>query len=410
MQKNYTRLRLACYMGNITMSAVSNLSPLLFLTFRTLYGISYSLLGLLVFCNFFSQLTIDLIFSLFSHKFNVSRTIRLMPILAIIGFTVFALSPVLFPDAVYVGLAIGTVIFSVSSGLAEVLLSPIIAAIPAEDPDREMSKLHSVYAWGVVGVVIFATLFLLLVGETSWQWLVAVITLIPCACAVLFVGAEIPDMPKPDRASVTFNFLKNKGVWVCVIAIFLAGAAECTMAQWASSYLEQALGIDKIWGDILGVALFGATLGLGRTLYAKIGKNIPRVLIFGVIGAFVCYVLAAVSPVPVIGLIGCAFTGLCVSMLWPGNLIVSAEKFPNGGVLMYALMAAGGDMGAALGPQLVGSVTDLVIASKGGVDLALKLGLGIEQLGMKAGILAGSLFPLLAIPLYLIYFKKKHNH
>jgi MFS family permease len=134
-----------------------------------------------------------------------------------------------------------------------------------------------------------------------------------------------------------------------------------------------------------------------------------NVLIFGVIGAFVCYVLAAVSPVPVIGLIGCAFTGLCVSMLWPGNLIVSAEKFPNGGVLMYALMAAGGDMGAALGPQLVGSVTDLVIASKGGVDLALKLGLGIEQLGMKAGILAGSLFPLLAIPLYLIYFKKKHN-
>ena len=73
-------------------------------------------------------------------------------------------------------------------------------------------------------------------------------------------------------------------------------------------------------------------------------------------------------------------------------------------------MAAGGDMGAALGPQLVGSVTDLVIASKGGADLALKLGLGIEQLGMKAGILAGSLFPLLAIPLYLwIHFKKKKN-
>ena len=42
------RLRLACYTANLTMSLVGALSPLLFLTFREMYGISYSLLGLLV--------------------------------------------------------------------------------------------------------------------------------------------------------------------------------------------------------------------------------------------------------------------------------------------------------------------------------------------------------------------------
>ncbi len=59
MKSKYTRLKLACYSGNLSMSIVGNLSPLLFLTFRTLYGISYSFLGLLVTINFFTQLGID---------------------------------------------------------------------------------------------------------------------------------------------------------------------------------------------------------------------------------------------------------------------------------------------------------------------------------------------------------------
>ena len=61
MAQNYNRLKLACYTSNLSMSIVGNLSPLLFLTFRSLYGISYSLLGLLVLINFFTQLIIDLI-------------------------------------------------------------------------------------------------------------------------------------------------------------------------------------------------------------------------------------------------------------------------------------------------------------------------------------------------------------
>ena len=72
--KNYARVKTACYMTNIAMSVVANISPVLFLTFRTLYNISYSLLGLLVLVNFFSQLIIDLIFSFFSHNFIYDTT------------------------------------------------------------------------------------------------------------------------------------------------------------------------------------------------------------------------------------------------------------------------------------------------------------------------------------------------
>jgi hypothetical protein len=67
-------------------------------------------------------------------------------------------------------------------------------------------------------------------------------------------------------------------------------------------------------------------------------------------------------------------------------------------------MAAGGDLGASLGPQLVGIVTDTAMAAKPILDFASTLGLSAEQLGMKLGILVGALFPIIAIPVYT-YFR-----
>ena len=72
MTPNDKRLKLACYIANITMSVVANLSPVLFLTFRSLYGISYSRLGLLVLINYVTQLSVDLLFSFFSQALPLS--------------------------------------------------------------------------------------------------------------------------------------------------------------------------------------------------------------------------------------------------------------------------------------------------------------------------------------------------
>lgn len=390
------RLQYACYTANMSMSVVGNLSPVLFLTFRSLYGISYSLLGLLVLINFVTQLIIDLIFSFFSHKFNISKAVKLAPYLTVAGLLIYALWPFVFPDSVYAGLVVGTVLFSAASGFNEVLISPVIAAVPAKDPDREMSKLHSVYAWGVVFVITVSTLFLLVAGGENWQYLALFFVLVPLVSAFLFAGAEIPEMETPEKVSGVFEYLKNKTLWLCVFAIFLGGAAECTMAQWCSGYLEMALGIPKVWGDIFGAALFAVALGTGRTLYSKIGRNIGRVLFLGAAGASVCYLLAALSPFPWLGLLACAFTGFCTSMLWPGNLVAASQRIPHGGVFLFAMMAAGGDLGASVGPQLVGIVTDAVMTLPGLT----------EQMGMKAGMLVGTLFPLTAIPLYM-YMRKR---
>ncbi len=399
------RLKYACYTTNLTMSVVGNLAPMLFLTFREIYGISYSLLGTLVLINFVTQLTVDLIFSFFSHRFNIEKAVKLTPWLGVIGLALFGLLPYAFPNNIYLCLVIGTLIFSSASGFAEVLISPVIAALPSDNPDREMSKLHSVYAWGVVGVIITGTIYLYIFGKENWQILPLAFALLPLASALLFSGSEIPKMKAPEKASGVLKFLRRPALWLCIFAIFLGGASELIMAQWCSSYIEGALGIPKVLGDIFGTALFGLTLGLGRTLYAKKGKNLGSVLLFGAIGATACYIIASVSGIPILGLIACGMTGFFVSMMWPGSLVVAEEKIPDGGVFVFAMMAAGGDLGASVGPQAVGLITDGVIASSFWIEIAQNIGISVEQLGMKLGMLSGTIFPLAAIIIFGIVNK-----
>ena len=408
-ESNIKKLKYACYSSSIAMAVVCNLSPVLFLTFHSLYGISYTLLGLLVLINFVTQLSIDLIFSFFSHKFNIPSVIKAMPIITIVGLAIFAAAPFVFPNFTYLGLSLGTVVFSAAAGLGEVLCSPIVAALPAKDPDREMSKLHSMYAWGVVGIIIFSTVFLYLFGKESWPVLTLIFCLLPTVSACLFFTAEIPELKNEGGENKIGGLLKNKMLWASVFAIFFGGAAECTMSQWSSGYLEQALSIPKVWGDIFGVAMFAVFLGLGRTLYSKIGKNIGRVLTLGAIGAVICYLTAALTLNPVIGLIACGFTGFCTSMLWPGNLIVIADRFPAGGVFIYAMMAAGGDLGASVAPQLVGIITDAAVISPKLTAIAANLGLTANQLGLKLGMVIGALFPLIGIIFYAGFWKKSKN-
>ena len=409
MLSNDKRVKIGCYTTNISMAIVCNFSPLLFLTFRQNYGISYSLLGLLILVNFVTQLSIDLVFSFFSHKFNIPLTVKLTPVLTVVGLVLYALLPWAFPNYAYAGILLGTVVFSLAGGLAEVLISPVIASIPSENSEREMSKLHSIYAWGVVFMVAVSTLFFVCFGRDNWQYLALAFAVVPLVASVLFLSAKIPQMETPEKTSGALALLKNKQIWLCVFAIFLGGASEVSMAQWSSSYLEQAVGLPKIWGDIFGVAFFAVTLGLGRSLYAKYGKNIEKILLLGAIGATLCYFTASISNIAVLGLIACAFTGFCVSMLWPGSLIVASERFPKGGVFIYALMAGGGDLGASVGPQLIGVITDAVTASGTMANFALNVGLTVEQLGMKIGMLVGMLFPLVAVFVYLGILKTREK-
>lgn len=403
---NYRRTKLACYFTYFAMSSVFSLPPLLFATFRERYGISYTLLGTLVLVNFCTQLGIDLIFSFFSKYFNIHKTIRIMPLVTATGLCVYAIIPMMFPQYAYIGLVVGTFIFSIAAGLDEVLVSPTIAALPSETPEKDMSILHSLYGYGFVTVVFISTLFLQFVGNKYWMYLVFFWAALPVIASVLLMTSPLPNMDmEQSDAKVAKNKQRTKGLLLCMLCIFLGACAENTMSNWISVYTETVLNIPKVWGDIFGMALFAILLALTRTAYAKYGKNIFRTLMISMLGAIVCYLAVAVSSNAVFSLIACVALGICTSMLWPGTLILMEEKIPAAGVAAYALMAAGGDLGASFAPQTLGIIVDNIALTDWAKTFGNTLSLSPEQVGFKVGMLIAAIFPMLGV-LLLIYMKK----
>ena len=378
IDSRFKRTKFACYSAYFTMSSVFCLPPLLFVTFHEMYGISWTLLGTLVLTNFCTQLAVDLIFTLFSKRFNTKLVIRIMPLITSLGLLTYAIFPMMFPELTYVGLLIGTVIFSVSAGLSEVLLSPTIAAIPSDNPDRDMSLLHSLYAFGVFTVVVIGTLFIKFVGNEYWTYLTMFFAALPVIASVLFMTSLMPDMSENQSAeTVAKNNKRIIGILLCVGCIFFGSCAENAMSNWISSYMEAELHIDKALGDIFGVAMFAILLGIARISYAKWGRNITKILLIGMIGASVCYLVAGFSSHTVLAFIACVLTGVFTAMLWPGTLIMMEENVRGAGVAAFALMAAAGDLGASVAPQLLGVIADTS--------------------GLQTGMLVCSIFPILGI-------------
>lgn len=406
---NYKQTKFACYFVYIAMASIFTLPPLLFATFKEMYNISYTLLGTLVVVNFCTQLGVDLIFSFWSKHFNIHRTIRTMPLITSLGMCIYAIVPMFFPQYAYASFVIGTFIFSIAAGLGEVLVSPTIAALPSDNPDRDMSALHSLYGYGVVFVVLVTTLFLKFFDSTKWMYLMLILAILPILSAVLLQLAPLPDMNIGHGSTdSTHSKFKTKSLFLCFLCIFLGSCAETTISTWVSAYLEKALFLPKMWGDILGMCMFAALLALTRTAYANYGKNIFKVLKISMLVSAILYVIVAASDNEIVSLIACALLGISSAMLWPGTLILMEEKIPGAGVTAYALMAAGGDLGASVCPQLAGIVIDNVTVAKWAESLGNTLSLAPEQIGFKAAMLMTALFPILGLAL-LTYMKKHFN-
>lgn len=395
---SYRSTILACYLGNFVQAILINLTPILFIPLREQFGFSYEQLGLLIVINFTTQVLVDVAFSGLVDRYGFRPFIVAAHGFALAGLLLFAFAPPFFPMAPYTGLALATVVFSAGGGLLELLLSPIVNSVPTDEKAAAMAVLHSFYAWGQVTVVLLTTLALFWLGRTEWQWIVVAWAILPFINLFLFSRVPLaPPIAEESRMGLG-ALVRTRYFIVAVLAILFGGAAEQGMAQWTSAFAERALSLPKVVGDAAGVALFAAMLGIGRMLYGIFGQriNLNRVMMIGAVAAALLYVVAALVPVNAIALLACVLCGMATSLLWPGALVLTAERFPLAGAGMFAIMAAGGDVGASVGPWLVGAVTDYVPTLPGVANLVAATGLQGEQVGLRAGLLVGAIFPLIA--------------
>lgn len=389
----FNHTRRACYTGFVTQAIVNNMAPLLFIVFQTRYNIPYEMLGRLVLANFATQMITDLVAVRYVDRIGYRLPLVLAHVLCVLGMVGLAVLPPLMPTP-YTGLWIAIVIYAIGGGLLEVLLSPVVEALPSpqEGKAAAMSLLHSFYCWGQVLMVLGTTFLLAWVGFGRWSVLPLVWAVVPLVNLLFFLRVPLPPTV-PDTHRTSLRALFNVPVFLAALLLMLcAGAAELTMSQWSSLFAQQGLGLPKVWGDIAGPCVFAVLMGVGRIVYGLWGERVPLLPTLAACGSLgtVCYLTAALSQSPLISLVGCAVCGLAVSLLWPGTFSLSAQRFPMGGAAMFAVLAIFGDMGAAFGPWLAGAVADATVGATNWVALT-----GTQ--GLRAGILVGTLFPLLVI-------------
>ena len=387
--KNYKKTLIACYLGFITQAITANFTPLLFLTFKGSYGISLEMIALIPLVFYLTQLLVDLVAVKFADIIGYRTCVVVSQVVSALGLILMAFLPELLPNP-FVGIIISVVLYAIGSGLVEVLLSPIVEACPFENKAGVMSLLHSFYCWGAVGVILGSTLFFAIFGMAHWQILTLIWALVPLVNTVNFLFCPIERLVE-DGEGMRIGQLLGLPVFLLMILLMICvGASEATMTQWASAFTESALGVSKTVGDLAGPCMFAAFMGLARVFYGKKSEqlNLSKVMLICGTMCVVCYLVAALSPISIIGLVGCALCGLAVGIMWPGTLCISSQKCPKGGTAMFAFLALAGDLGAAIGPAMVGAIADAV----GG--------------NLKIGLLFAAIFPALLTLGIILLIKK----
>ena len=387
--KDYRATLKACYLGFITQAIAANFAPLLFLTFHSDYGIPLGQIALISTVFYFTQLIVDLLCARFVDKIGYRKSVVTSEVVSALGLVGLAFIPDLCGNPL-MGILACVILYAIGSGLIEVLVSPIVEACPFDHKEAVMSLLHSFYCWGSVGVILLSSLFFTAFGISSWRIISCLWALIPLYNIYNFATCPIERLTEEGKGMTIGQLLRTPLIWMALLLMICAGASEMSMAQWASAYTEAALGFSKAVGDLVGPCLFAVTMGLSRVIYGKYGEKLDLQLYMigsGII-CLCCYLLASLSSSPVIGLIGCIFCGFSVGIMWPGTISIISPRMPLGGTAMFALLAMAGDLGGAFGPSLVGAVT--------------------QQAGdrLQAGMLAGSIFPLILVAALLLLRRK----
>jgi len=379
-QKNYKKTLIACYLGFVTQSISANFTPLLFLTFKDAYGISLEKIALIPMVFYLTQLLIDLAATKYADKIGYRICVAASQVLSAVGLVLMAILPELLPVP-FIGILIAVVLYAMGSGLIEVLVSPIVEACPFENKDGMMSMLHSFYCWGAMGVILGSTIFFAVFGVENWKILTFIWALVPLYNTFNFISCPIERLNEDGQSMGVVKLLKTPVFWLMILLMVCSGASEATMTQWTSAFTEAALGVSKTIGDLAGPCMFAMFMGIARMMYGKFSEklNLAKVMLFCGIMSIACYLLASLSPLPVLGLAGCALCGLAVGIMWPGSVSVSAQNCPRGGTAMFAFLALAGDLGATAGPVLVGSLSEAV----GG--------------NLKTGLLAATIFPVVLV-------------
>lgn len=391
MTLTYRHTKYAAYIGNITQAIVNNLMPLLFVSFSEQFSLSLDKISFLITMNFGVQIITDIVSAKYTDKIGYRKMTVAAHIFAFIGMCALSFLP--FITDPFAGLCICSAIMAVGGGITEVIISPVVEALPGDEKASAMSLLHSFYCWGQVAVVLFSTLYFTTAGIENWRFLPLLWALVPLFNIFLFSKVPLRSLNEDNEPMPLRELIRVRVFWIFIILMICSGASELAMSQWASYFAEEGLHVSKTMGDLLGPCAFAVLMGISRSIFGAVGDriNLKTAITASSLLCAVSYLVTVFSPYPILSLAGCAVCGFSVGIMWPGTFSLSAKNYPAGGTAMFAVLALSGDVGCSLGPNVAGLLGNLTGT-------------------LKDGLLAVTLFPvILLIGTLLIPEKEDHS-
>lgn len=407
------------------MAFVCNMSAILFVVFRFKYGFTFEQLGRLILINFVVQMMADIIGGLLVHKVRARSILIFGASCTFLGYLCYSVLPGIMSNS-YNALIIAIIIISIGSGIFEMLLSPLIDAIPSDTKKQDMALLHSFYAWGTAFMIIFSTSLFFIIGVIVapdvigakqifytgldyWRILPVLPSIISFILIILFSKVLLPNWIE-DVGRVKLRSVVKKPYMILVtLAILFGAGVEIISTQWLSAFAEKGLGYSKFIGDLGGMLLFALSMGIARHWFGTKGEhvNINNFLIIAVIVTIGIYLTASLCPIPYVALSACVLAGFTTAMMWPGALSMAAGRFPSVGATMFAMMACAGDTGAASIPWLLGVFAD------NGIILRSIFGyipnISYDALCLRAGLLLSTIFPIILLVIYILLRKTQKS-
>lgn len=382
--KKYSLTLTACYVGYVIQAMVNNLSPLLFVQFKRQFALDSAMLSFIIFINFGLQIIVDSLSAKITEKIGYRAGAIFAQVFSCTGLVCLGVLPnVINPFA---GIITATVLMAIGGGFVEVILSPVIEALPLGNKSGAMCFLHSFYCWGHIFTVLAATIYFNLFTIDAWRYLPVALAVIPLLNCITFAVCPLETLEGDETPSSYKSIFTMRGFWLFPVLILASGAAEQAIAQWASDFAEIGLGVDKTLGDVFGTCLFALGMALSRTVYGVLGEKIDLKKAFVLCGGLLIgsYLLAALSPSAGLSLAGIAFGGVFVGLLWPGLYAVAGQAYPKGGTKMFGVLALFGDIGCTVGPTLTGLVSN----------------------DIKTGLLFATCFPIIVFICSVILLKR----
>ena len=110
-QPNYRRTLVACYLGFVTQAITANFAPLLFLTFKNTYDITFEKIAMIPLVFYLTQLLVDLAATRFADKIGYRICVVVSQILSSAGLVLMAILPELLPSP-FAGILISVVLYA----------------------------------------------------------------------------------------------------------------------------------------------------------------------------------------------------------------------------------------------------------------------------------------------------------